>query len=167
MKQKEITLERFAGIVDAYGASPERWPHDERAAAEALAAASAEARALLIEASALDRALDAAPAEAPSAALVERLLAARPRGAVPMSAPKSRSNILRGLIDAIWPYGSPTIPAGALAASIMLGVALGSVSDLPVLTEENTLSASVEAGTEERLLALALAEPAWPEEWMQ
>jgi hypothetical protein len=167
MMQKEITLERFAGIVDAYGASPERWPHEERVAAEALVAASAEARALVAEAAVLDGVLEMAPVEAPSAALVERLVAARPRAAAPLTGLEPRRSVLRSLIDAVWPYGSPAIPAGAIAASIVLGVTLGSVSDIPVLTEESSLSASVEAGTEDRLVALALAEPAWPEEWMQ
>ena len=164
--QREITLERFAGIVDAYGASPERWPDSERAAAEALAAASAEARTLLTQAAALDLLLGHAPAEAPSAALFERLIAARPRGLAPVASPRPQG-FLRGLIDAVWPYGSPAVPAGALAASIMLGVALGSVADIPVLTQQTAVAASVEVGTEDRLMALALAEPAWPEEWMQ
>lgn len=165
--KKEITLERFAGIVDAYGASPERWPADERAAAEAMVAGSAEARALLAEAAALDSVLSAAPVDAPSAALTERLIAARPRGPAAMASPRVSQGILRGLIDAVWPYGSPVVPAGALAASIMLGVALGSVADITVAGEEAYDTASVEAGTEDRLVTLALAEPAWPEEWMQ
>ena len=73
---REITLERFAAIVDAYGASPMRWPVAERSAAEALLAVSAEARALLADARMLDGMLASAPVEAPSSALVERLMAA-------------------------------------------------------------------------------------------
>ena len=126
---REISLERFAAIVDAYGASPMRWPADERGAAEALLAFSADARALLDEARMLDGVLAAAPVEVPSDALVARLMAARPRPATPVPAGKPRS-IFRELISAIWPYGSPAIPAGALAASIMLGIALGSVSEI-------------------------------------
>ncbi|MEQ8326784.1 hypothetical protein [Parvibaculum sp.] len=165
--QKEITLKRFAGIVDAYGASPRRWPDDERASAEALVAASAEARALLAEAAALDGVLARAPVEAPSAALAERLLAARPRGVAAVPSPKPQAGFIRSLIEAVWPYGSPAVPAGALAASIVLGVTLGSISDISVLTQETAVTASVESGTEDSLVALALAEPAWPEEWMQ
>jgi hypothetical protein len=165
--QKEITLKRFAGIVDAYGASPQRWPDDERAAAEALVAVSAEARALLADAAALDGVLARAPVDAPSSALAERLLAARPRGVAANPSPKPQAWFIRSLIETVWPYGSPVIPAGALAASIVLGATLGSVSDISVLTTETTITASVEDGAEDSLVALALAEPAWPEEWMQ
>lgn len=164
---REITLERFAAIVDAYGASPMRWPVAERGAAEALLAASAEARALLGDARMLDGMLAAAPVEAPSAALVERLMAARPRAAAAPAAARPKS-FFRELIGAIWPYGSPALPAGALAASIMLGVALGSVSEIAVInTTSTTVTASDETENGDRLIALALADITWPEEWMQ
>ncbi|MEW6089405.1 MAG: hypothetical protein AB1647_00595 [Pseudomonadota bacterium] len=163
---REISLERFAAIVDAYGASPMRWPADERGAAEALLAFSADARALLDEARMLDGVLAAAPVEAPSDALVARLMAARPRPATPVPAGKPRS-IFRELISAIWPYGSPAIPAGALAASIMLGIALGSVSEIAVLNGSQIAAASGESEADERLIALALADIDWPEEWIQ
>ncbi|MBX3504940.1 MAG: hypothetical protein KF895_05635 [Parvibaculum sp.] len=160
----EITLERFSAIVEAYGASPARWPEAERGAAEAFAASSAEARSLLAVAGALDAALAAAPVEAPSAALVARLMAARPRaaGAAPAAKPRSA---FRELIDTIWPYGSPALPTGALAASIMLGIAVGSVSEISVLNEG--LTAAEETEADDRLISLALADVAWPEEWMQ
>ncbi|MBX3507885.1 MAG: hypothetical protein KF714_03810 [Parvibaculum sp.] len=163
---REISLERFAAIVDAYGASPMRWPADERGAAEALLAFSADARALLDEARMLDGVLAAAPVEVPSDALVARLMAARPRPATPVPAGKPRS-IFRELISAIWPYGSPAIPAGALAASIMLGIALGSVSEIAVLNGSQIAAASGESEADERLIALALADIDWPEEWIQ
>jgi hypothetical protein len=163
---REISLERFAAIVDAYGASPMRWPADERGAAEALLAFSADARALLDEARMLDGVLAAAPVEAPSDALVARLMAARPRPAAPVPAGKPRS-IFRELISAIWPYGSPAIPAGALAASIMLGIALGSVSEIAVLNGSQIAAASGDSEADERLIALALADIDWPEEWIQ
>lgn len=163
---KEVTLERFAAIVDAYGASPPRWPLDERRAAEALLAASADARSLLAEARKLDGLLAAAPVEAPSGALVARLMAARPRAALHLSAGKSRG-FFRELISAIWPYGSPAVPAGALAASIVLGIALGSVSEIAVLDGNQMVAVSEEAETGDRLIALALADFTWPEEWMQ
>ena len=51
---KEVTLERFMTIVDAYGASAERWPASERRGALALLSASSEARTRLAEAKALD-----------------------------------------------------------------------------------------------------------------
>ncbi|MDP1627548.1 hypothetical protein [Parvibaculum sp.] len=169
MMQKEITLERLAGIVGAYGASPSRWPEDERAAAEALLAASAEARALVADAARFDALLDMAPAEAPSEALVARLMAARPRAVPPVSAPATapRKTFLRGFVEAVWPYGSPAFPAGALAASIMLGVTLGSTLDISLPTTSTMTAATPDAATGDELISLALADTAWPEEWMQ
>lgn len=164
---KEITLERFAAIVDAYGASPERWPAPERSAADALLAASAPARALLAEARMLDGLLAAAPLEAPSDALVERLMAARPRALAALAPAAKPRGLFRELVDAIWPYGSPALPTGALAASIVLGVALGSVSEISVLNGSATATAAAETETGDRLISLALADVTWPEEWIQ
>lgn len=160
----EITLERFSAIVEAYGASPARWPAAERGAAEALAASSAEARSLLAAAGALDAALAAAPVETPSAALAARLMAARPRAIAGVPAARPRSTF-RELIETIWPYGSLALPTGALAASIMLGVAVGSLSEISVLND--SLTTAEESEADDRLISLALADVAWPEEWMQ
>lgn len=162
-----MTLERFAAIMDAYGTSPARWPADERAAAEALLAETPAAQALAAEVAKLDLMLAAASVEAPSAALVERLMAARPRAAVVAPAPQQDKGFFRRLIEALWPYGSPVIPSGALAASIMLGVVLGSVADVSVLDMSPANVAAAEMETGERLVALALADAPWPEEWMQ
>ena len=74
-----MTLERLHVILDAYGGAPERWPAAERAAATRLVEQSAVARGLWEEARTLDGLLDALPSEDPSAALVERVLAAAPR----------------------------------------------------------------------------------------
>ncbi len=167
MMQKEITLERLAGIVGAYGASPARWPGDERAAAEALLAASAEARALVADAARFDALLDMAPAEAPSEALVARLMAARPRAIPAAPAPAPRKTFLRGFVETVWPYGSPAFPAGALAASIMLGVTLGSALDISLPTTATMTAATPDATTGDELVSLALADTAWPEEWTQ
>jgi anti-sigma factor RsiW len=163
----KMTLERFAAIIDAYGTSPARWPADERAAAEALLAEDPAAQALAAEAAKLDLMLAAARVEAPSAALVERLMAARPRAVAVAPAPLQDKGVFRRLIEALWPYGSPVVSTGALAASIMLGVALGSVSEVSVIGMSAASAASVEMETGERLVALALADTAWPEEWMQ
>ena len=68
--------ERFAVLVDAYGADPSRWPAGERAAAEAFAASAAAPKSALSDASELDRALDRLPAEEIPAALHARILEA-------------------------------------------------------------------------------------------
>ena len=70
-----MTLERFARVLDAYGASAERWPDDERGAALTLLERSAEARAARDVAARLDGLLDGVPAAAPSDRLVARVLA--------------------------------------------------------------------------------------------
>lgn len=53
-----MKLGRFQAILDAYGASPERWPERERANALALARSSVVAARALAEARALDAALN-------------------------------------------------------------------------------------------------------------
>lgn len=72
--------ERFADLLDAYGADFRRWPADARAAATALAAQNSDAAALIAEARAVDAVLDSArDSAAPSADLAARILASAPR----------------------------------------------------------------------------------------
>lgn len=78
-----MTLQRLEQLLDAYGASPERWPADERAAALTLLAHSVEARTLRDEAERFDLLLDCAPVLSPSAELTARVLAAVPTAEAP------------------------------------------------------------------------------------
>ena len=55
-----MNLGRFQAMLDAYGASPERWPEGRRADALVLARSSVEAARALAQARALDEALQAA-----------------------------------------------------------------------------------------------------------
>jgi len=73
-----MTVDRLRELLDAYGASPTRWPEAERASAQKLVAESAAARELQREADALDRLLDALPAGDASPALVSRVLGGAP-----------------------------------------------------------------------------------------
>lgn len=75
MTDSEMTLERLRAILEGFGARPERWPEDERQAAEALCLESREAEQLVSEARRLDGFLDLAanPAKA-SEGFVQRLL---------------------------------------------------------------------------------------------
>jgi hypothetical protein len=58
-----MDLVRFSAILEAYGGNPERWPADERQAAEAFAAKNPDVAASLVgEARALDAALNQAQA---------------------------------------------------------------------------------------------------------
>ena len=77
MAPDDMTLDRFAALLDAYGADPARWPDAERAGAHALLDRSAEARARRDAAAALDALRDRAAA-APSSALAARILAQAP-----------------------------------------------------------------------------------------
>lgn len=101
-----LSTERLAALLDAYGADPGRWPADERAAAEALLAASPAARARRDEAARLDALLDLVPAPAPTADLADRIVvAARPR---------ARRRLSRALIAA-----APLAAAAALVVWIV------------------------------------------------
>jgi len=74
-----MTLERLNTILEAYGASPARWPAEERAAAEAMIAASDEARMAFAEAARLDAMLDRATPPPPADRLGWRLRGIGPR----------------------------------------------------------------------------------------
>lgn len=69
----DMTLARLREILAAYGASPRRWPADERMAAEALLASSLKAREAVTEAARLDDVLDHDPGCAPSPELAGRI----------------------------------------------------------------------------------------------
>src|ERR1051325_9211930 len=58
-------LDRFRELLEAYGAEPRRWPVNERAMAEALAADAGDARALRAKAAVIDGLLDQAPLAPP------------------------------------------------------------------------------------------------------
>ena len=78
-----MKAQRLHALAEAYGADLRRWPASERAFADSLIAADPSLKAVLDEAAALDALLDAAPAPAPSAALVARVLAAAPKARRP------------------------------------------------------------------------------------
>jgi hypothetical protein len=74
-----MSLERFEDLADIHGGDIARWPEGEREAARALLAAEAGRLAPVLAAAAhLDRLLDLAPAQSPSAALMGRLISAAP-----------------------------------------------------------------------------------------
>lgn len=173
----DMTLDRLREIVEAYGAAAHRWPVAEREAALALVASNSDARALVDEALTLDLMLDAAPAPEPaSAELVARIMAARPRAIpavapAPAAEPKGRFGFWKARLQEIWPYGPPAIPAGALAASIMLGVGFGFSVPTAATTLGNislTRTASTTTSdVNDQLVVLAFADDQYPQEWQQ
>lgn len=139
MSNNTMTLADFERLLDVYGSERARWPVEARASAGQLVARDGAARRLLAEAEALDRALDRAPVPSlmQEAALADRILAAarrsprvvatnkeaagpslRPAGnVVPLPATSVRAPWLKRTV-----IGGA---AGALAASLALGVFLG------------------------------------------
>jgi len=65
----DMDLNRFEDLVAAYGATPNRWPEDERDAAEAFARSDPRARALLADADSIDALLFAHKVAEPSRTL--------------------------------------------------------------------------------------------------
>lgn len=114
-----MNLERFAVIVDAYGADPRRWPAAERDAAQAFATTDARASVLLAEALALDAGLDALPIPEPASAALRR--AAMP---LPITARSSRWQELLALLGG-WRLALP-----AMAVALIMGINVGSHADL-------------------------------------
>lgn len=165
-----MELERFRQIVEAFGAISDRWPDDKRDAALALLARSKDAVLHLEQAQMLDRAMDQASAEAPSDALVERILESAtiqlpPPNIVPgdkaaMGGLLRRwKNVTSRWVNAIgsdvdgidWTMGSLARPAAALGCVALLGLVLG-VSAPATLTLSNMFD-------EEQIVLMALTSP--------
>jgi anti-sigma factor RsiW len=148
--------ERAQQVLDAYGADEARWPDADRdAVRQAIAADPALAKRQAEEAE-MDALLALAPVEAPSYALQTRILSTHKDEGV------SGVGIVKQLLDVLWPFGSAAIPAGALAASVLLGVASGG------LTTAATESWSDDQSYDVLALALgdtALSDTGLTEEW--
>jgi hypothetical protein len=115
-----MTPERFARIVDAYGADPRRWPDDERAAACAFAQAHPrEAQQRLAVAGSLDAGLDADVVEAASRALQHRIVASAP---APSRARTVKARPARWWLSgaALAGAGVAGLAAGAMAMSLLM-----------------------------------------------
>ena len=76
---REMDLNRFETLVAAYGATPSRWPDEEREAAEAFARADPRAAALLAEADSIDALLFAHRVAEPSRTLRAMVIEGAPR----------------------------------------------------------------------------------------
>jgi hypothetical protein len=160
MSNKSMTMVELARLLDVYGSERARWPAEARAAAAQLVVADPAARRLLAETEALDRVLGRAPLPGlgVETALAERIVAAAQRSPrivrlpsaqrlseetsaeeaahddaapgrsvvprVPAAASAGRGG-RRGLLSR--PMGA----AGILAASLVLGVLIGSGNSLP------------------------------------
>lgn len=116
----EMTLERLRSILDAYGASPDRWPPEERTAAVLLLDRSEDARLAHAEAMHLDIALDHANAPGPAPDLVARLYR---RGTARQGLSARIAAMLPG-----WLSGgtrAPWMRPAAFALTMALGIVIG------------------------------------------
>ncbi len=128
----DMSIANFEDLLDTFGSDRTRWPIEDRAAAARLLAGSAEARALLREAEALDGLLAKAPQVAPArqGLLADRILAAAqktPRLAVSQSSAGelSRRGAAAPRHMGRLRVGSFGIGALVTAASLMLGILIG------------------------------------------
>jgi anti-sigma factor RsiW len=83
-----MDLARFETLVAAYGATPNRWPAEERDAAQAFAHADARAAALLAEADAIDALLFAHRAPEPSRTLRAAVIESATKRRRPLRGPR-------------------------------------------------------------------------------
>jgi hypothetical protein len=138
--ENSMTHSDFERLLEVYGSDRTRWPVEARASAGQLVARDRAARRLLAEAEALERVLERAPLPtlAGEAALAERIVAA---------ARRSPRMVRTAKADASFPVAPapdnvislrrlPAAPrwltqstfggaAGAIAASLMLGIFIG------------------------------------------
>ena len=124
---------RFRRLIAAYGADPGRWPPGRRRRAEALLARSAQARALLAEAQALDSLLLAdakPPADERLAAAIIARATAMPQARAPTPA---RALALDWSLSRLWPQ------AVGLAAAAVLGFVVGWTDLLPANPGTDTI----------------------------
>lgn len=125
-----MDLDEFRDRLDALGADPTAWPSAERAAAEALLAASADARQALAAARRLDARLFKAMGDtAASTALRGRIAAIAPAQARTAVPPAGRA----GWLALPWRIGM-----AAAAASLVLGLAVGRSNLIPLEESEPT-----------------------------
>jgi hypothetical protein len=132
-----LTLKRFKALTDSYGADVQRWPEDERTAAETLLESSAQARALLADARMLDEALAAASAthqrnDQQDAALdrLRSIVSAR------IASSKSSDRQRAGLVERGWSATTQTVLsarlgwagiATAAGLAVLAGLVVGSM----------------------------------------
>ena len=131
---ERMTLDRFVAIVDAYGASPQRWPEAERDAAIAFMKATPEARRLAEEAEALDGLLDMPETAPVTRDLQDRILATMPAVKLRNGAAVAAGSLFN------W---SRWIPTAAVAFSLVLGILTGTQVPRLVGLDDETLALQV------------------------
>jgi len=141
-------IEALERLLEVYGADRTRWPARERLRFASLIADEPEAQRLVAEAAALDRLLDQAPTASKEReqALTERIIAAaRAQQNDPDRSSEAAPAITNTVKFPVWarrPQKSGAVSvsewpaAGLLAASLVLGVMLGSAGTLDSTMQE-------------------------------
>ena len=122
-----MTPERFRQLTEAYGALPDHWPQEERAAAQALLAQH-DPQALAAIEEALQ--LESFAVPAPDTHLIRRIIASAPAS----TAPRRASSFWRQ--PRLWFSGAGLIGAGV--AGIAAGAMAISLTGSPAGTATNT-----------------------------
>lgn len=129
-------------LLEVYGADRTRWPARERLRFASLVAEDDASRRLLAEATALDSLLDLAPkaSAAREHALKERIVAAALRQAEPRFAVVARSTESGAPGWRAWarraPASSGWVAGGVLAASLFVGVLMGSAGTFDTAVQQ-------------------------------
>jgi len=126
-----LSIERFAELLDAYGAGVDRWPPAQSAAARELLAQNGQAQRLLEQAQALDTLLQAPEPVAPSPWMRQRILQNLDRG-------RSQHGLRKGWSDLLAELGGWRLAAPSLAAALCLGVALGLGAGLEEIDQQSS-----------------------------
>jgi hypothetical protein len=127
MMMTDMAIEKFDELASAYGAAIFLWPAEDQAAAEALAASSTEAQAVLERERALDAALDEWEAPEPSQALMARILgdAAEITAAAPVAEPTPHEAPAKPGFFSRFFGEMGWRPAGAMTACLAIGFIAG------------------------------------------
>lgn len=161
-----MTLERFKGLIAAYGTAPARWPAAERAQANAFLGGSVEAQAALAGARDLDIVLDAAPQMDVSAHFRDQMVKLGENTIAAKSSVYTEKSAADPAAQTVWQSLTDTLTrslwrparkmAGIYAGAGALGLAVGVFAPVSVAT---SLSASSAGVTNEDILTLAFVSP--------
>lgn len=134
-----MTPERVKTIIDAYGASPHRWPIAERSAALALVGSTPSLATYQQQAEALDGALELAPRPFVSNSLVEAVLANAadrvPSENSTVQAHSAGPRRVRDFVTQLWPGTPVWQPAVGFAASLAIGIWAGAQGLVPLTAD--------------------------------
>ncbi len=130
LTEKTMDAQRFGTLASIYGGRLQSWPEEERSTAEAFAL-SADGRAILARADALDAMLDAYAVPAPSSGLHARILQ------------DGRARLASRRRGRLWWSGFGL--AGLGLAGVLAGALLVAVISPPPLTDHTVFDADTTA----------------------